>query len=148
MYHEETAEDFLSVPDFVCRFGSGANGALQPGTGEKELLIFLTAGAREARWEAAEGRNFTLNGEELKDGGMLPAADGRSHILTERGLGGLLKREYTLRILQSENLASVYLTTQSGSMDYILKEKGNGEEGFASVVNADGTVDFSGAFSA
>ena len=147
MYHEETAEDFLSVRISFVGSDQEQTVRCQPGTGEKELLIFLPAGAREARWEMVEGRNFTLNGEELKDGGMLPAAGGRSHTLTERGLGGLLKREYTLRILQSENLASVYLTTQSGSMDYILKEKGNGEEGFASVVNADGTVDFSGAFS-
>ena len=60
MYHEETAEDFLSVRISFVGSDQEQTVRCQPGTGEKELLIFLPAGAREARWEAAEGREFYI----------------------------------------------------------------------------------------
>lgn len=147
MHHGETAEDFLEVGISFADPGQEQTLRCQEGSGDGEILVFLPAGAKTARWKTEGWRRFELDGVQLQDGQELPAADGRPHTLTERGLGGLLTREYSLRILQSEHLASVHLSTQSGAMDYIQKEKGNEEEGWAAIVNADGTVDFSGAFS-
>ena len=147
MHYGETAGDFLEVGISFADPGQEQTLRCHEGSGDGELLVFLPAGAKTARWKTEGWRRFELDGVQLQDGQELPAADGRPHTLTERGLGGLLTREYSLRILQSEHLASVHLSTQSGSMDYIQKEKGNEEEGWAAIVNADGTVDFSGAFS-
>ena len=124
-HHGEKAEEFLTVRVSFADFEQEQILRCQPGQEENELWVFLPAGTQKACWDSMELRRFTLDGEELTDGQLLPAADGQPHTLTEKGIGGLLEREYTLRILQSENLASVHLSTQSGRMDYILEEKGN-----------------------
>lgn len=146
-HHGEKAEEFLTVRVSFADFEQEQILRCQPGHKENELWVFLPAGTQKACWDSMELRRFTLDGEELTDGQLLPAADGQPHTLTEKGIGGLLEREYTLRILQSENLASVHLSTQSGSMDYILEEKGNEEEGQALIAKGDGRVDFLGDFS-
>lgn len=51
---------------------------------------------------------------------------------------------YPIRIMKSKNIGSMYITTESGSMDYIHAEKGNKETGALRYVNADGKTVYSG----
>ena len=50
----------------------------------------------------------------------------------------------SLTFLQSGNVPTMYITTASGTMDYIHEAKGNEEAGTITVYNADGTLDHSG----
>lgn len=50
----------------------------------------------------------------------------------------------TLTIVQSANVASMYIDTESGSMDYIHKEKGNKESGVIRIYDADGKESYAG----
>ena len=52
--------------------------------------------------------------------------------------------EATLVILQSAKLPTVYIETQSGTMDYIHTQKGNEEPGVIRVYSPEGILDYSG----
>ncbi|MBQ7936482.1 MAG: CotH kinase family protein [Clostridia bacterium] len=52
--------------------------------------------------------------------------------------------DYELVIMKSANIGSMYITTESGSMDYIHLEKGNEELGSMRLVNADGKEVYEG----
>lgn len=49
---------------------------------------------------------------------------------------------YTLTVMQSKNIGSIYIATESGNMEYIHADKENKESGDILVVQADGTVDY------
>lgn len=55
-------------------------------------------------------------------------------------------REYhnEIMFLRSGSVASMFIHTQSGSMDYIHEKKGNEERGEVAIYTADGQADFSG----
>lgn len=55
-------------------------------------------------------------------------------------------QEYSaaLHILKSEGTATLYLNTQSGSMDFIHAEKGNAERGSLQLYDASGALNYSG----
>lgn len=110
------------------------------------LYFFLPAAAQEVRWSFSKLLDLRLDGVKVEDGSECVFESGRSYILTADGgfLGG--KEEKRLVILQSENLASVYLTTDTGKMDYILEKKGNEEGGTACLITAEGQEDYTGAF--
>lgn len=55
-------------------------------------------------------------------------------------------RSYQLMFVQSENVATVYIDTTSGDMDYIKYKKGNSEAGEVSVYTKDGELNYSGVF--
>jgi len=61
-----------------------------------------------------------LDGTAVVDGDMLSLATG-SHTLT------VADKTYTLYVLQSANVPSVHITTESGSMDYVHADKANKE---------------------
>lgn len=52
---------------------------------------------------------------------------------------------YTLTFVQSANISTMYIDTQSGNMDYIHETKGNKESGIATVYTSDGKLDFAGS---
>lgn len=49
-----------------------------------------------------------------------------------------------VHVMQSENLASIEIDTQSGSLDFISADKENGESGRMTVTLADGSVSYEG----
>lgn len=51
---------------------------------------------------------------------------------------------YWVEILRSANIPTAFINTESGSMDYLLEDKQNEEEGELCVVNADGSIDYCG----
>lgn len=54
---------------------------------------------------------------------------------------------YDIIFLKSENLPAVFVTTDSGSMEYVHQDKENEEEGHIDIVTADGNVEYSGRLS-
>ncbi len=51
---------------------------------------------------------------------------------------------YTYQIWQSENLPTIYLETESGSLDYVNEDKENEEQASVVMINADGSVEYNG----
>ena len=54
------------------------------------------------------------------------------------------EERFAAMFLQGSEIPAVWLTTASGSMEYILAQKGNFESGYMQVVNADGRTDCMG----
>ncbi|MBQ4625622.1 MAG: CotH kinase family protein, partial [Clostridia bacterium] len=52
--------------------------------------------------------------------------------------------EYKLNIIDGSKIASVFITTESGSLDYIHQDKSNKEEGFIEIVDAAGVAVYDG----
>jgi len=85
-----------------------------------------------------------LDGRRLPRSGFVPEA-GRIYDLTWEEWGEA--RQGTLQILSPAGLPTLYVDTQSGSMDHIHAEKGNAERGTARLYDAAGNLTFSDSFS-
>lgn len=59
-------------------------------------------------------------------------------------LSSALKRSESLTICKSSDIPAVFITTVSGNLDRIYEDRNNKESGKVSVINSDGTVNFSG----
>lgn len=57
------------------------------------------------------------------------------------------KDRITVTLLKSEHIPSLFLTTESGSLDFVHKVKGNAEKGQALLVLPDGSIAYQGALS-
>lgn len=79
-----------------------------------------------------------IDGKTLQNGQEIDFLKEKSYLLT------LGEQTYPLRILKSKNIGSMYITTESGSMDYIHKKKGNKETGAMQYVTADGKTIYTG----
>lgn len=64
-----------------------------------------------------------LNGKPLQNGQKISLKQTGTYALTLNGA------DYTLHVMKSANIGSLYLSTESGSMDHIHTEKGNKEKG-------------------
>ena len=54
------------------------------------------------------------------------------------------KEKSTITFVQSANVSTIYIDTESGSMDYINSKKGNEETGFLNLYNSSGGLNYSG----
>lgn len=109
------------------------------------LYFFLPSSAQEVTWRFPKSAAFLLDGVKVGDGSECVFESGKVYSLTADGFF-VGKKEMRLVILKSEKLASVYLATDTGKMDYILEEKGNKESGTACFVTAEGQNDYIGDF--
>lgn len=107
-------------------------------TGEYHLFL-PSEGSLSALqvWYAGTG-DCALNGTPLQNGQKISLKQTGTYKLTLAGV------DYTLNIMKSAKIGSLYLTTESGSMDYIHTEKGNKEKGTLRYVNAEGKVVYQG----
>lgn len=90
----------------------------------------------------AQDSEVTLDGRSLP----LRCADlmpGQAYTLSWQQDG--VTREQTLILMQSGNVATLYLNTQSGTMDYIHEEKGNAERGSLRLYDETGNLNYSGS---
>lgn len=58
------------------------------------------------------------------------------------------QRQGTLQLINTQGVATLYLQTQSGSMEYIHEEKGNAERGSLRLYDEAGALNYSGSISA
>jgi len=82
--------------------------------------------------------SLTVDGETIQSGDSFTFAPGESYTL----MNG--KKAYSLSVMQSSNVATLFIETQSGSLDHIHKRKGNKETGKLLMLYADGTVAYDG----
>ena len=104
--------------------------------GSKDAYLFLPAGVDPAALRVFYSGvdSLTLDGEPIVSGQELDlsALVGQ----TVRLKGGSVST--SVKIMQSASIAALYLTTESGSLTYIEKTKGNREPGTLTVLYPDG----------
>lgn len=113
-----------------------------------EYRVFLPgyADLSRATLELNTETALTLDGEPLLDGTPCDRfVLNRPYALEYTVFGET--RQATVTFLQSAGVATLYLDTQSGSMELIHKKKGNEESGALRLYGADGTVNYSGEVS-
>lgn len=80
-----------------------------------------------------------VDGASVANGGVISLA-GKDEITVKCG-----NSEYNVDIIAESKVASVFIETDSGSLDYIHEKKGNEEEGNISIIGADGAdVEYAG----
>ena len=111
--------------------------------------VFLPSGAdlgkTNIRLETSQ--KVFLNGEQLQDGQSLEKLElDRPYELRYSAWGRQQEKSFVL--MQSANIPTMYIDTQSGSMEYIHEDKDNKESGSYRVYLADGTQENAGEISA
>lgn len=79
-----------------------------------------------------------IDGTPVTNGQQTALLTAGDHTVT---LGGT---DYPVCVMKSANVGSLYITTESGSMDYVHAKKGNKESGMVKYVDADGDVKYDG----
>ena len=106
--------------------------------GEDGLYLFLPAGTEpgQARIYFSPEATVLLDGLSLRSGDSGALLTEGAHLLRWEG------RDYPLRVCISEHLPAVFLSTQSGSLDYLHADKENKEAGAIRVYeNGEMTLD-------
>ncbi len=86
------------------------------------------------------GTNATVNGAAYTEAKTLTEVFGDKTELTVEFDGG----SYNVVIIKEAKVASVFIATESGSLDAIHADKSNEEGGFIEIVNADGEIEYDG----
>lgn len=112
--------------------------------GENREYVFLPSYAdlESVYFQIEPDEHFAIDGIEVHDGMSCANFEiGESYALTYDNDG----REYTkeLTFLQSSNVATMFIDTASGKMDYVHSKKENKEECAISIYSADGHLDYS-----
>ncbi len=111
--------------------------------GEYYLFVPASINAEEAIFEVetAEGKKAYVNGAEYSAPKTVAEVFGDKTSVTLKADG----KEYKVILFAESKVASVFIQTESGSLDYIHEKKGNEEEGFVEIIGADGDVAYDGA---
>ena len=79
----------------------------------------------------------SIDGAEVANGQQMALTAG-NHTVVMAGTS------YPLTVMKSGNIGSLYITTESGNMNYIHAKKGNKESGMVKYVDANGKVKYDG----
>lgn len=112
-------------------------------TGEYYVFLPAYADVSTAVFELHTEGDLYIDGEKINNGKTLDEYDlNKKYDFKFNHYG----KEQTadLIFMKSENIAAMYIDTESGNMDYIHSQKGNNEKGKASVYTASGRVDATG----
>lgn len=107
-----------------------------------DFYVFLPAytDVSTAVFRLKSGNGLHINGKEITDGQSLNDFKFNcKYRLSVKRYGKNMTAD--LVFMQSENIATMYIQTETGSMDYIHNKKGNNEKGGAEVYTADGALD-------
>lgn len=85
-----------------------------------------------------------FNGEKVAAGGMLQSIENGADYAIDIKDGMQNELHYQIVFMQSAELPSVFIDTQSGSMDYVDVDKGNEESGRFYCITAEGEIDSQG----
>lgn len=91
---------------------------------DNRYYLFLPADADKAALKVSINKESVLIGEAVLENNTVTDVfgEGNEFILTCE------EKEYSLVVMQSENIPSVYITTKSGSLDYVHADKSNKEK--------------------
>lgn len=110
-----------------------------------ECYIFLPSFSKQAdvKIYSDTDNSVFINKTKIKDGMSCDNFEFNvPYNLTYSSFGKTHK--YKLTFIKSDNIPSMYIDTESGSMDYIHSKKGNEEEGNLSLYNSDGSINHIG----
>ena len=112
----------------------------------KAYYLFLPGNAGPETWKAGHNaESVTVNGTELSN--TVPAlsvlVEGRANKVEFRR--GKLVKKISLTVMRGSELPSVFISTESGSLDTIHRNKANKEAGSLTLYNTDGEAEYSGA---
>ena len=103
--------------------------------------LFLPTG-----WDSSKPRvvftgvsQLTIGKNTYRSGDEVPVRSGDKLQVSGKGVS------FTLHVMQSEHIPAVFVTTASGSIEELKKDKTVREPGACTIVNADGTVEYDGA---
>ena len=124
----------------------GAVGVFKRSSGSSNYYLFLpsTADCTKLKvWFTAS--TATVNGTEVKNGEP-------TNVFADINEGGVSQvytivldsTSYTVRVMKSGDVATIYIDTASGSISNINKNQDNSESGSIMVVQPDGRVDYNG----
>ena len=112
---------------------------------EGDLFVFLPsyASMQDVYINLETSRGIYLNQEFLREG--MSCEEYGLNVWYELSVGSAdSEATRKLMFVQSANVATMYIHTRSGEMDYIYRKKGNEESGTMVLYNADGNVEFNG----
>ena len=92
-----------------------------------------------------DDRDISLNGTPMRSGSKFEWQEENIYQLKAQVKDTSVS--YDLVFWRSENLPTVYIATDSGSMDSIYQNKENAEQGNINIVKANGNVEYSGRLS-
>lgn len=127
--------------------GKKREAALYRQQGDACFFLPSFVNPQELTWKYDE-RKYTLfiDGEQVHSGELLSFAPGdeKTMVCIRKGQEA---EEYRLTLMQSDTLPSVFIWTDSGSMEYLNEDKTHEERGAFECVLADGTLDSAGRLS-
>lgn len=85
------------------------------------LILPYDAASAQLAADVADGTTVYLDGTAVSDGDAVSLTDGTKHTLSAEGAS------YTLNVSYGSDIPLVYITTESGSTDYIYADKRNKE---------------------
>ena len=101
------------------------------------VYLFLPTGFDAARLRVFCPDGASVNGTALKNGQETDVFAGCVGKTVKLAKGG---KSYDLKVMQSRNIGTVFLTTESGNTEYIDSAKGNREKGTILALSPDGGV--------
>ena len=134
----------LKEPPFFVRVTMGSEEEnINLWESEKSVYyVFLPAYARTEKVSICMKTSVPVycDGQLLYDGMLCDVfLEGNVYDLTFYNMGKKVTKQVVF--LYSENIATMFIDTDSGNMDYIHEEKGNSEKGNLRLYNADGSMD-------
>ncbi len=110
---------------------------------DDKYYLFLPSGIenKEFYWLFQKEMNVWIEKNKIESGDCFRLSEGTYEIEFE------FEKEYykeTLEIMQSNSIATVFLETASGNLDYVHENKGNRETGKYTILNADGKLQYAG----
>lgn len=106
---------------------------------DKKYYVFLPAGCQKIRFQCKDNLQFSFKDfsaeKELASDKLLEKKE-CTGIITN-GLG--FRQNLCLVFMKSENIPSLFISTESGSMDYIDTKKGNAESGAFAILDENGS---------
>ncbi|MBR3975257.1 MAG: CotH kinase family protein [Clostridia bacterium] len=112
--------------------------------GDGQYFLFLPSDADMASLSLSftASADVTLDGEAVENGEAISLEAGKKYILASNGVS------YTLTVLKSENIPSLHITTESGSMDAVHADKSHKEPAVITILSdgdaviEDSTLDY------
>ena len=93
-------------------------------------------------WMFSETGRVMINGTPIENGSQCDLAEGTYQVSSERATG---TSQFKMVIRHSSNIASMFLETESGSLDYIHESKENFERGNYTLLAGKGNLYYAGS---
>ena len=159
IYHEQRKESLLNselgkltnlaVSNLVPNKNTTANRqTINWWYNEKDTRYYLflpsTADSGQLRIELTGVDKIYIDGKSVQNYEKVSLSVGEQHVITTADYND---DYFVLMLVQSKNLPAMYVSTESGSFNFIHEVKGNEEPGKLLLIDAEGTVKYDGVLS-